>query len=298
MKGYCHPGYAASLVEFGIPRELPRCGGWVLERPIPGSQCRDAMGCYPLFSCQDWSKLHSDLHALKDDLVCLSVVTDPFGHYDLDLLRNCFNVVIPFKEHFVRDLRKPLNLSRHHRRYTRKSFENVCIDVCSEPIRFINEWIDLYSALVKRFNIKGIRAFSELAFRKQLTLPGAIMFRALYQGTAVSSHLVYAQDDVCYAHLAGCNSIGQELMASYAIYWTEIEYFSDNAQWLDWGGTVGIRNDNNDGLTQFKRGWSTETPTSYFCGRIFNRDKYDEIQKLSGITATDYFPAYRKGEFS
>jgi hypothetical protein len=216
----------------------------------------------------------------------------------LDLLRNCFNVVIPFKEHFVRDLRKPLKLSRHHRRYTRKSFENVSIDVCEEPIRFIDEWTDLYSALATRFNIKGIRAFSKQAFAKQLSLPGAIMFRALYHGTAVGAHLVYVQDDVCYAHLAGCNSIGQELMASYAIYWTEIEYLADKVQWLDWGGGVGIRNGSDDGLTQFKRGWSTETPTSYFCGRIFNQDKYDEILNGTGITPTDYFPAYRKGEFN
>jgi hypothetical protein len=256
------------------------------------------MGCYPLFFCRDWSKLHADLHSLKDDLVSLSLVTDPFGNYDLDLLRNCFHVVIPFKEHFVRDLRKPLKLSRHHRRYTRKSFENVSVDVTMEPIRFIDEWTDLYGSLTRKFDIRGIRAFSRSAFEKQLNIPGAIMFRALYQGTAVGAHLAFVQNDVCYAHLAGFNSIGQELMASYAIYWTEIEYLADKVQWLDWGGGVGIRNDGNDGLTQFKRGWSTETPTSYFCGHIFNRDKYDEIMADSGITATDYFPAYRKGEFS
>ena len=56
MSGYMHLGYAESLVEFGTPRELPRSGGWVLERQIPGFSYRDAMGCYPLFACQDWSQ--------------------------------------------------------------------------------------------------------------------------------------------------------------------------------------------------------------------------------------------------
>jgi hypothetical protein len=43
VNGYLRPGYAESL-EFGTPRELPRCGGWVLERQIPGFPDQDAMG--------------------------------------------------------------------------------------------------------------------------------------------------------------------------------------------------------------------------------------------------------------
>jgi len=297
MKGYSHPGYACSLAEFGTPRRLARCGGWILERPVPGSTWRDAMGCYPLFTCNDWAHLQSDLDAIGSELVSLSMVTDPFGNYDLDLLRDCFDLVIPFKKHFARELNKPLKLSRHHLRYSRKALANVVVEICEEPIRFLDEWTDLYGELSRRFNIEGIRAFSRTAFEKQLGIPGATLFRALYQGRAVGAHLVFAQDEVCYAHLAGFNSLGHDLMASYAIYWAEIEYFADKAKWLDWGGRVGIGNDDNDGLSQFKRGWSTATPISYFCGRIFNRKRYDEIQKARGIGATDYFPAYRTGEF-
>ena len=298
LAGYLHPHYACSLQEFGRPRELPRCGGWILERPIPGFSYRDAMACYPLFFCENWSQLKFDLQVLEEELVSVSMVTDPFGHYDLSLLRRCFDVVIPFKKHFVRELTKPLELSRHHRRYTRRAFESVTIDICEEPMRFLDEWTDLYAALVDRFDIKGIRAFSRASFAKQLGIPGAILFRALFEGTAVGAHLVFLQDDVCYAHLAGFNSIGQDLMASYAIYWAEIEYFAGKARWLDWGGGAGIRNDGNDGLSQFKRGWSTDTPDTYFCGRKLNSRTYDEVLKISGIAATDYFPAYRKGEFS
>ena len=39
--GYLHPNYAQSLAEFGKPRELTNCGGWILEREIPGlTLCR------------------------------------------------------------------------------------------------------------------------------------------------------------------------------------------------------------------------------------------------------------------
>ena len=45
--GYAHPDYPLSLKESGEPYELPRCGGWILIRPIPGTIYEDAMGCYP-----------------------------------------------------------------------------------------------------------------------------------------------------------------------------------------------------------------------------------------------------------
>ena len=108
LSGYGHPSYAASLAEFGTPRRLRRSGGWVLERRIAGTEARDAMGCYPLFVCQDWRALEADLDEL-DGLVSLALVSDPFGDYDEDVLRRCFrDVLVPFKPHFVTDVSRPI----------------------------------------------------------------------------------------------------------------------------------------------------------------------------------------------
>ena len=105
MKGYLHPGYAQSLAEFGTPRELPGSRGWILKREIPGFSFHDAMGCYPLFTCQDWSQLHADLEDIGNDLASLLLVTDPFGEYNTTYLNRCFkDAVIPFKDHFIVDL--------------------------------------------------------------------------------------------------------------------------------------------------------------------------------------------------
>src|SRR5262249_32190260 len=119
LRGYRNPAYAASLGEFGTPRRLPRSGGWILERPIPGGAREDAMGCSPLFSCADWSGLKADIDDLAADLVCLSLVTDPFGHYDEQSLQSCFvDKVIPYKSHFVADMRRPpLEFVTKHHRY-------------------------------------------------------------------------------------------------------------------------------------------------------------------------------------
>ncbi len=94
LTGYLHHSYAESFLEYGIPRLLPRSSGWVLLRDIPDYPYRDAMGCYPLFTCFDWSQLHSDLEDLPSDLICLSVVTDPFGVYDVPYLQRCFKHVV------------------------------------------------------------------------------------------------------------------------------------------------------------------------------------------------------------
>ena len=67
------------------------------------------MGCYPIFTCQDWSQLANDLQDLGCDLVSLALVTDPFGEYDEPYLRRIFDVVFAFKEHYVADLQRPIN---------------------------------------------------------------------------------------------------------------------------------------------------------------------------------------------
>jgi hypothetical protein len=43
-RGYAHPDYAAALSEFGRLRPLIQSEGWILERKIPGTEARDAMG--------------------------------------------------------------------------------------------------------------------------------------------------------------------------------------------------------------------------------------------------------------
>ena len=77
--GYCHRQYAESFAEVGQPRELPNCGGWLLERVIPGSAQRDGMGCYPLFDCRNWAGLPIDLGELTEALVSVSLVVNPFA---------------------------------------------------------------------------------------------------------------------------------------------------------------------------------------------------------------------------
>jgi hypothetical protein len=300
LTGYRHPTYAASLAEFGTPRALPRSGGWLLERAVPGGPYRDAMGCYPLFSCLDWSGLKADVDALATDLVSVSLVSDPFGRYDDETLRSCFvGKVVPYKHHFVADLRRAREtfVSRHHRYYANRALSAVEIDRCDEPGGLLDEWLPLYDQLIERHQLGGLKAFSRQSFAMQLTVPGVVMLRARQGGRTVGAHLWYLQDDVVHSHLAAANQAGYDLNVSYALHWFALEAFAREALWINFGAGAGLSGDGGDGLTRFKRGWATDTRLAYFCGRIFDRDKYAAALAARRLPDNDYFPAYRKGEF-
>jgi len=300
VNGYLHPDYAASLGEFGTPLELPHCKGWLLKRKIPNSSYYDAMGCYPLFACQDWQKLHNDLENIGDDLVSVSLVTDPFGNYDEAYLNQCFDIALPFKEHFVVDLGCSVNnyASRHRRKQARRTLKRIDVEICHTPALFLDDWVDLYRVLTNKHNISGIPAFSKKAFDKQLRIPGTVMFRAVYNGSTVGATLWFVQGEVGYGHLAAFNKIGYQLRVSNALDLTAIEHFSNKLAWLNLGGGAGITDKKgNDGLSLYKKGWSTGTRTVYFCGHIFNREKYEEVLQKKDVSKTIHFPAYRAGEF-
>lgn len=298
--GYLHPLYAETLSEFGTPRELPQCGGWILEREIPGFPYRDAMGCYPLFSCRDWSQLAPDLEDIGTNLISLALVTDPLGEYNEDDLNRCFHQVTPFKEHFIADLCRPMSdiVTHHHRYHARHALKKLVVEEVNNPIEHLEDWLDLYGVLTQKHHIQGIRAFSRAAFTQLFNTPGLVMVKALCEGVTVGAQLIIMQGDVGYAHLAAFSETGYKLGASYALDWSTLNLLSSKIRWLDWGGGAGVTSDGSDGLSQYKRGWSTDKRMAYFCGRIFNQDKYHEISTAKNISSTDYFPAYRKGEFS
>jgi hypothetical protein len=299
VSGYLHPGYAQALSEFGTPTELPQSGAWFLRRPIPGHAYSDGMGCYPNLTCQDWSKLASDLEAQRHDLVSFAATPDPFGCYTLADLQRAFpDHVVYFKEHHVADLSIPRDeiVSRHHWQQAEKALRQLDIEFHPQPLPLLDEWTGLFNLAVKKFRIRGIRAYSRDSFARQLALPGAYMSLARYRGTAVAAHLWLVHGDVAYAHLAGANEIAYKTGAAHALYYTDIQYFADKVRWIDWGGEAGLANDGR--LSSFKRGWSTGARPVYFCGRIFNRERYEEITRLGGIGPTSYFPAYREGEFN
>ncbi len=298
--GYLHPGYAESLAEFGLPLALPRSGGHLLLRPIPGTDAHDAMGCYPLCCCRDWAGLRADLAELRDQLVSVTLVTDPFGAYDEVLLRSTFDRVLAYKQHFAADLGKRWEefTSARHRKYGRKARQQIAVEVCADPGARLEEWVALYAHLTERHGITGLRAFSRAAFARQLAVPGMVMFRATAGGETLSLDLWYVQGEVAQAHLVGTSPRGYELQVSYGLKLFILQYFTGKVRWLNLGAGAGLAASPGNGLTEFKRGWTSGTRPAYLCGLTLNAARYDEISRARGVLPTDYFPAYRKNEFT
>lgn len=302
--GYNSPFYAQSLAEFGSPLALPQCGGWILERRIEGLSWTDGMGCYPLFSCRDWSKFSADVEALAGRLVTLTLVMDPFLPLTVGELRSCLDIVRPFKEHFVVDMTVPseAHVTRHHRYYARKSLQSIRVEAVNDPSGDLDGWVGLYAKLIQRHQLRGIKAFSRECFHRQLGVPGLVMFKATRDEQLIGAQLWYVQGQVAYSHLTAVNETGYATRATYGIYWTAIqtfkERFSKSLRWLDLGAGAGLASDSRDGLAEFKQGWATGTQRALFCGRTFDRRAYQELSRNTGGKQVDYFPAYRAGEFS
>ena len=292
--GYLSKAYANSLSGFGNPMLLPRCGGWVLVRGISGSQHYDAMGLYPIFCCLDWRKVKRDLEDLKNDLVSLTLVTDPFGDFSQRDLEDTFDVVRFFKNHFVTEPARdyaPI-ICKHHRYYTKKSLESCTVEIVHQPLSLLDIWVRLYDTLIMRHDIAGIQAFSKESFARQLQVPGLVAFKASVDDQTVGIHLWYAQKDIAYSHLAATSQRGYDVMASYALYAGAIEYFysNDTVKWLDFGAGAGPI-DKKSGLTWFKKGWSKLSRPAFLCCKILQPNVYDELS--SQTSRASYLPAYR-----
>jgi len=298
--GYLHRQYAQSLSEFGKPRLLPSSGGWVLERPVRETAYRDAIGCYPLLCCRDWTQLGADLDELDSELVSMAAVIDPYADVTQGQLGECFDIVRQYKEHWCVDLgalEGPIG-NKHHRYYARKALQDVKVEMHTQPLNFLSEWSDMYAHLVRRHHIAGIQAFSRRAFELQMSVPGLLMFRATQNGDAVACHLWFVQGKVAYSHLAASTDLGYAANASYALYDAAISAFRDGVagpvRWVQLGAGAGIAAQ-DDGLTQFKKGWANCSRPAFFCGRVLNREAYVTLSAAADERG-EFFPAYRQDE--
>ena len=294
--GYAHPRYAAALSEFGTVVLLPRSGGSLLRRSIPGTDLSDLCGPYPLFACADWAALGTDLAELEG-AVSVVVVADPLGRHDEALLRDAFpDLVRPFKRHYVADLTVPLDrrLSPNHRRNLRKVPPDLRTERVADPGTCLDDWARLYETLVARHEIRGIAAFSKASFEQQFRVPGLRAWRAEIGGATVGMVLWYVAGTFAYYHLTAVAPDGYRARCVYPLLRHALEDLAaEGVLVAELGGAAGLDDDPSDGLAAFKQGWSTGTVVAHLCGRVLDRDAYDRLSQGRSAAAAAFFPAYR-----
>lgn len=294
MTGYLHPDYPRSFRHWGEPFRLPRSGAWVLERTVPDTPDRDAMGLYPLFCCSRWDAVECDLAEVGARWVTLTVVTDPFAPPGDQGWWRGFDRVVPYREHHVvrtGDGSWLEGIHPRHLKHARRALKEVEVRRVERPEALLDTWCALFEVLAGRHSIQGLRRFSREAFACQLGVPGMVAFAAQHGGEVVGLDLWYLQGPVAQGHLAAFSPLGYDLRASYATKLTILEYFADRGvEWVNLGGG------NDPGLTAFKRGWTSTTLMSFLGTRVFQPERYEALCRDRAIPGREYFPAYRAGE--
>lgn len=279
--GYLHPNYVYAQEAPTAVRQLSRSGGWVFERPVPGTPWRRLVGGRPFFTCADWRALDADLAELAGEggYVKLSLLTDPFAELDERLLGDTFDCVERADRHYVSELRLPLHtiVSRAHRERVRQALETVRVEVLPEAPP-ASAWDALLAADGHYYENAWRQRPSTEALARMLAVPGAAHLSATIGEDPVGLALFFIQYGVAYSHFLALSPAGLRAGAHYALTWQAVVHLGQQAAWLDLGGAE----DNGAPASErqcFKEGWATGTRTAYRCERVLDRALYEELQQ-------------------
>ncbi len=295
---YGSPAYARTLSHYGTAVELHNAGGCVFHRPILGSDRHDLVGPYPWAEFDDWSAVRADLdRSLGRDVLPVSavLVVSPTSGVDRETLRRNFpDHLAEFKQHYLVDLSIDLQsrFRSSHRRKMRRAATGVTVEPIVVMSSFAPSWVELYSHLMDRHQIEGVARFPPESLRQQLELPGSMAFAAVDGDLVLGAITFMVSGTTAAYHLGSYSPAGYEREVAFALFPAAFEYLRDiGVRLVNLGGGAGLASARDDGLTQFKRGWSTRSEASLLCGRIIDREAYSSLSADAGDST--YFPRYR-----
>jgi len=296
---YASLAYSRSIGHWGQAFEVPEWGSTVISRVIDEFDLCDAAGPYPLTVLCPKADLAGGLERLRQaGFVSVTLVLDDFHRPSLTELESGFDLVRPFKTHYIvnRAVEEALP-TRHHRYEIRKALAAVRVE--RFPLsRYLEQWVSLYGHLIQRHALQGIHNFPRCHHETLATLPGVTAVGAFLDDVLLAAHLWVEADGFVHSHLAASSEQGYALGAAYAINDASIKLFS-SAHIVNLGGGAGHGDDPSDGLARFKKGFVNATARSYICGKILDVEAYRRLSDLKTPTAeSGFFPAYRSPAIS
>lgn len=275
---------------------LPRCNGSVLRRSIDDCERTDLTSPYPLFLCENLEEIPHDIDALKRESdVSLTLRTNIFDHEKLSEVKSTFDIVSPFKTHYVADLTTPWRefVSRRCRRYAAKAESFFEISVVDEASRYASLLMSLNQNILNRVSATSNPDLTLSVFQKLLKLPESVLIVARDEFGVQGLAFYLTSGDYVLAHTLGATDEGRAKSVVYGLYGHALDYFQDNMHMIDFGGNVGATDNTNSSLSAFKNAWSNHTQQSYICGKILDPDLYMQLSQRSRNSITNYFPRYR-----
>ena len=282
--------YVEALGHIGKCVAVPEWDGFVLSRALPQGDDEDAIGSYPFATLARDAHLSAGLQRLAvQGLVSLILVPDPFHAPGRAQFEQAFDLCAPFKTHYLIDPSHAGEPTKHHRDRMRRGMRRCCVRQV-QLAGHQGAWNALYSGLAQKHDIRGAAAFTPRYFEMLAANPLMTTFAA-YVGEEIAAMTIwFAYDGVVYNHLTASNAAGYANGANFALYGAAIEHFRGEGV-IDLGGGSGFRDDPDDGLATFKRGFSNASTQALLCGAILDRERYGELSRAK--TNTAFFPAYR-----
>jgi len=294
--GYFNKKYAQAVVQKPDIIYFPKSEGFLIQRAIKESNFIDLINCYPLFCCNHWEHICTEISLLPDNIVSTCLIIDPFADLPLKKLANYFDIFKLFKPHYVVNFNKNRQPSKHHRQEIKRAYaKNIVITHCQEPLDFLDVWYQLYLNLIKKHQITENKIFSKSLFFNQFEILGFYAFRATINDLTIAMSLWYVSKSFAYYHQNANSSMGYKTGASYALMDYSLNFFEKiGVTKALLGSSAGLKYSKNDGLSKFKSGWVNEILSSYIAGKINNPEMYEKLLKQA-ITKKphNFFPAYR-----
>ncbi len=216
-----------------------------------------------------------------------------FNNYIEEIYSN--DVIIIDLSSSVEEIRMGFN--KHKRQQIKKSINKNCtIKIIDDPSEHeIANFLDLYNKTMDKNKASKKYYFSKSLITDHFTIlkNHCILIYANLNSEIIGGSLFIYNKDIMNYHLSGTISING-IFQSDLILWEAIKLAKEKGlKYFHFGGGRG----KNDGLYQYKRGFSKITFPFYYGKIIFNQIKYDELIKLNpkSSESENYFPAYRVG---
>jgi hypothetical protein len=284
---YASALYVGALGHIGRPIDVPEWSTPVLARDVPGGG-KDAIGPYPMTTMAADADLEGGLARLAGaGLVSLVLVADPLSGPRPEQLAAVFPLCRPFKTHYL--IEGAATPSKHHRDRIRRGLRRCRIETVALADH-LDGWAGLYAGLVERRTIGGAADFTPAYFQALAREPRLVAFAAYVGGDLAGMTLWFAHAGVVYNHLTASNAIGYANGANFALYDAAIAHFAGSGV-INLGGGAGFRDNPDDGLAAFKRGFANGETRAHLCGAVLDPARYADLS--AGRPSTGFFPAYR-----
>lgn len=193
----------------------------------------------------------------------------------------------PFQKEFSKSTRKQV------RRILRDP--DISYEVIDSPDT-LDDFMQIYYSTMDRNDADDSYYFSRKYFNNLLEKLNSnlVIAKIFYKTETIAMGLYFKYKKLLHAHLSGTLSRYLDFSPAYILKYALTEYGKENGyKYIHYGG--GKSDNPNDSLYYFKHKFAQNTEFDFYIGKkIWNKEVYDRLSKISKNKNKNYFPIYRK----